>query len=111
MESLKRSGYGTQDCGLHLFLSTAKLPAGKGKRGEGQDHRFTEEPQRAQRAIWPLRSRPCLCLPLWQDQGQWLGYLQDYPDYWTQGESFEDLQTSYKDLCIELSLPWSNHLC
>ena len=21
----------------------------------------------------------------WQDQDHWLGYLQDYPDYWTQG--------------------------
>lgn len=21
----------------------------------------------------------------WQDNGQWLGYLHDYPDYWTQG--------------------------
>ncbi len=21
----------------------------------------------------------------WQDKDQWLGYLQDYPDYWTQG--------------------------
>lgn len=29
----------------------------------------------------------------WQDKDQWLGYLQDYPDYWTQGESLEDLQS------------------
>lgn len=21
----------------------------------------------------------------WQDNGQWLGYLHDHPDYWTQG--------------------------
>ena len=33
----------------------------------------------------------------WQD-GDWLGYLQEYPDYWTQGESFEDLQDHLKDL-------------
>ena len=25
----------------------------------------------------------------WQDNNLWLGYLQDYPDYWTQGESLE----------------------
>lgn len=34
----------------------------------------------------------------WQDQGQWLGYLQDYPDYWTQGESLEDLEAHLRDL-------------
>ena len=38
----------------------------------------------------------------WQDQGQWLGYLQDYPDYWTQGESFEDLQAHLGDLYRDL---------
>lgn len=38
----------------------------------------------------------------WQDQGQWIGYLQDYPDYWTQGESFEDLQAHLWDLCRDL---------
>jgi predicted RNase H-like HicB family nuclease len=31
----------------------------------------------------------------WQGNNQWLGYLQDYPDYWTQGESFEDLQSHF----------------
>ena len=38
----------------------------------------------------------------WQDGGQWLGSLQDYPDYWTQGESFEDLQVNLWDLCRDL---------
>ncbi len=27
----------------------------------------------------------------WQEDDAWLGYLQDYPDYWTQGESLDDL--------------------
>jgi len=39
----------------------------------------------------------------WQDQGQWLGYLQEYPDYWTQGESFEDLQAHLRDLYVDLT--------
>lgn len=39
----------------------------------------------------------------WQDQGQWLGYLQDYPDYWTQGESVEDLQAHLRDLYRDLT--------
>ncbi len=27
----------------------------------------------------------------WQEDEAWLGYLQEYPDYWTQGESLDDL--------------------
>jgi hypothetical protein len=34
----------------------------------------------------------------WQDGDAWLGYLQDYPDYWTQGESLDDLIEHLKDL-------------
>jgi hypothetical protein len=35
----------------------------------------------------------------WQeDDGMWLGYLRDYPDYWTQGESLEDLREHLRDL-------------
>lgn len=26
----------------------------------------------------------------WQDDDMWLGYLQEYPDYWTQGETEEE---------------------
>jgi hypothetical protein len=28
----------------------------------------------------------------WQGKQFWLGYLQDYPDYWTQGENLDDLK-------------------
>ena len=24
---------------------------------------------------------------VWQEDEPWLGYLQEYPDYWTQGDS------------------------
>ena len=35
----------------------------------------------------------------WQEaDGTWMGYLQDYPDYWTQGESFDDLKAQLLDL-------------
>lgn len=34
----------------------------------------------------------------WQQDDAWLGYLQDYPDYWTQGETFDDLLVHLKDL-------------
>lgn len=38
----------------------------------------------------------------WQEDDAWLGYLQDYPDYWTQGESFDDLIEHLKDLLADL---------
>lgn len=39
----------------------------------------------------------------WQDGNMWLGYVQDYPDYMTQGETLEDLQEHLKDLYDELT--------
>ena len=39
----------------------------------------------------------------WQEDDFWLGYLQDYPDYWTQGESLRDLQEHLCDLYQELT--------
>ena len=34
----------------------------------------------------------------WQEEDSWLGYLQEYPDYWTQGETLEDLKEHLRDL-------------
>jgi predicted RNase H-like HicB family nuclease len=39
----------------------------------------------------------------WQDEEMWLGYLEDFPDYWTQGESRQDLEENLKDLFREFS--------
>ena len=39
----------------------------------------------------------------WQEGDFWLGYLQDYPDYWTQGESLEDLIEHLKDFYLDLA--------
>jgi predicted RNase H-like HicB family nuclease len=39
----------------------------------------------------------------WQEGDAWLGYLQDYPGYWTQGASFDDLVEHLKDLFIDLT--------
>ncbi|MEZ4867967.1 MAG: type II toxin-antitoxin system HicB family antitoxin [Caldilineaceae bacterium] len=38
----------------------------------------------------------------WEEDGAWLGYLQDYPDYWTQGETLDDLKEHLKDLYLDL---------
>jgi predicted RNase H-like HicB family nuclease len=39
----------------------------------------------------------------WEDDGAWLGYLQDFPDYWTQGESLDDLKEHLRDLYHDLT--------
>ena len=39
----------------------------------------------------------------WQEDDVWLGYLEEFPDYWTQGTSLQDLQEHLKDLYQDLS--------
>lgn len=39
----------------------------------------------------------------WEEEGAWIGYLQDYPDYWTQGKSLKDLQEHLMDLYRDLT--------
>lgn len=34
----------------------------------------------------------------WQDDDVWLGYLEEFPDYWTQGASIEELKEQLRDL-------------
>jgi hypothetical protein len=38
----------------------------------------------------------------WQDGEFWLGYLEEFPDYMTQGESLEDLRDHLRDLHRDL---------
>ncbi len=39
----------------------------------------------------------------WEEEGAWLGYLQEYPDHWTQGETLDDLKEHLRDLCNNLT--------
>jgi len=39
----------------------------------------------------------------WQHDDMWLGYLAEFPDYWTQGKTLEELQENLKDLHQELT--------
>jgi len=39
----------------------------------------------------------------WQDGNMWLGYLEEYPDYITQGVTFEELKENLKDLYKDLT--------
>ena len=39
----------------------------------------------------------------WKDSDMWLGYLEDYPDYMTQGEDLQDLEANLRDIYDELT--------
>ncbi|HEX6986921.1 MAG TPA: hypothetical protein VF170_16205 [Planctomycetaceae bacterium] len=39
----------------------------------------------------------------WRDDDAYLGYLLDYPDYWTQGESLDDQKAHLIDLYRDLT--------
>lgn len=39
----------------------------------------------------------------WEEDGAWLGYLEEYPDYWTQGETLDDLREHLRDLYQDLT--------
>ena len=39
----------------------------------------------------------------WQDENIWVGYLSEFPDYMTQGDSLDELKENLKDIYHELS--------
>ena len=39
----------------------------------------------------------------WQDENMWLGHLEEYPDYMTQGETLDELKENLKDLYKDLT--------
>jgi predicted RNase H-like HicB family nuclease len=39
----------------------------------------------------------------WEEDGGWIGYLDGHPDYWTQGDTLEDLLAHLQDLHKDLS--------
>ena len=39
----------------------------------------------------------------WQDGEFWLGYLEEFPDYLTQGQSLDDLREHLKDVYRDLA--------
>jgi predicted RNase H-like HicB family nuclease len=38
----------------------------------------------------------------WETDGGWVGYLDAYPDYWTQGNTLDDLRAHLIDLWKDL---------
>ena len=39
----------------------------------------------------------------WRDGDMWLGYLEEYPDYITQGKTLYELEENLKDIYKELN--------
>jgi hypothetical protein len=53
-----------------------------------------------------------LAYTYWQDEDAWLGYLDEFPDYLTQGESLDDLKGHLIDLYRDLTsgeIPYVRH--
>jgi len=49
----------------------------------------------------------------WQEDECWLGYLEEFPDYGTQGATLEDLEEHLRDLHADLTsreLPGVRHV-
>ncbi len=38
----------------------------------------------------------------WEDEGMILGYMEEFPDYMSQGESLDELRDNLKDIHKEL---------
>ncbi len=49
--------------------------------------------------------RPCKLTQFvyWEEDGAWLGYLHEYPDYWTQGETLDNLKDHLRALYTDLT--------
>jgi len=39
----------------------------------------------------------------WQDGDFWLGYLEEYPDYMTQGTTLDELGENLKDIYADIT--------
>ena len=47
-----------------------------------------------------LKDRPRFVY--WRDEAFWIGYLEEFPDYLTQGDSLDDLKGHLRDLHADL---------
>jgi predicted RNase H-like HicB family nuclease len=39
----------------------------------------------------------------WQEEDMWLGYIEEFPDYMTQGKTLKELQENLKDIYDDLA--------
>jgi len=77
-----------------LFFKASPLSKG------GGDHKITfAEPLDCEKMLFVKT----LTYTYWKDGDFWLGYLNEFPDYWTQGVSMNDLQDHLLDLYLDLA--------
>lgn len=38
----------------------------------------------------------------WEEDGSWIGHLEEFPDYWTQGNTLDELESHLRDLYKDL---------
>jgi predicted RNase H-like HicB family nuclease len=50
-----------------------------------------------------LNHRNTIGYVYWQDDDMWLGYLEEFPDYVTQGVSLNELQENLRDIYEDLT--------
>ena len=46
----------------------------------------------------------------WQQDDMWLGYWEEYPDYWTQGTTHEELIENLRDIHKDLASGFIPHV-
>jgi hypothetical protein len=47
--------------------------------------------------MWHIAAMKSVGYVYWQDGEMWLGYLEEFPDYLTQGVSLEDWEAHLRD--------------
>jgi predicted RNase H-like HicB family nuclease len=49
----------------------------------------------------------------YQEEDMWIGWLEEFPDYRTQGETLEELEENLRDIFMELTsgrIPFVHHV-
>ena len=49
----------------------------------------------------------------WQDDDMWIGFLEEFPDYMTQGATLQELQENLKDIYDDIiggKVPSARHV-
>jgi hypothetical protein len=68
-----------------------------------KENNIDHETQTRRVAIDGSSNMQVVKIVVWKEDDAWIGYLQDYPDYWTRGDSLDELREHLKDLYADLS--------
>ena len=83
--------------------TSGSVRGASGNRGSYRKRRFEPEPWRVySKIIYMAHFMRTIKFTSWQDGEFYIGFLNDYPDYSTQGLDREDLIENLKSLLIDL---------